>query len=291
MAIEIYELYESRRVNVSSDRQAATLEFFGRGSTDDAEMRAAFELAIPTSFLTILLTDVEIRPLGGGVWLATAEYGSVTTPTTPGQGGSPPPPGPPPPPPPPAAPAPTDPVPPGYAVDISMVTEKVLQAKATVHRVKIGGGFAPDTKNAIGVTKDGKVEGCERMTPKVEFSVTRRFGYITTNYIRTLTRIAGTTNDSVFYGFQPNEVLFVGASLATKDLMSVEVTCRFWVGKNETDIEICPDLVVPNKDAWDYLVVSYMDAIEGTELTMQPDYAYVYRIYDESDFADIGIGE
>jgi hypothetical protein len=290
MAIEAYELYNSRRVNIGFDQQNAVLSFFCRGTTDDALARAAILSITPLVFFGLLFQDMDVNPLGGGCWTAEAKYDSAVPTENPGMGGASPPP------PPPAAPGGTDALGAGFAFDISVVTENVKIAKALVTSAGRFGNVPPDTKNLIGVTADGEVTGCDRYTPKFEWSVTRKFGFVTLNYYKTLMGLVGTTNDNTWYGFSRGENLCIGASGNGKDAANVEVTMKFAAQPNqgvvagEDPIEICPGLVIQSKRGWEYLDVHYLQQPDASVLTMQPEFAYVWRIYEESNFALFGIG-
>lgn len=284
MAIDAYELYNSRKVNVGFDKQSAELSFFCRGTTDDVLARAAIIAITPLLFFGLEFRDLDIDPLGGGCWLGLAKYDSRVPTSNPGQGGaSPPPPSPP-------APGPTDPLGSGFAFDISVFTENIKLAKQTISRTKRGGGVAPDTKNLIGVTADGEVKGCDRLSPKFEWSVTRKFGFVTLDYYKNLVHMVGTTNLDPWYGFEAGEHLCIGASGSGKDTANIEVTLKFATQLNETDIVICDGLTVPFKGGWHYLDVAYLNQPSGAALTMQPEYAYVFRIYGAADYTIFSIG-
>lgn len=297
MAIQIIEVPESRRISSDFEQSSTTLEFYGRKSFDEGAMFTAFLAACPTFFGGIPFKSLEIQPIGGGHWTASAQYstkgvvgqvegqgadvagghGSGT-----GSGGAPATP---------AAPGQYTPLTADYSWDISTYTEKITQSKVTISRTPLGGiGLAPDNKNAIGITQDGEVLGCDRISPKLEFSVTKTLGFITLNYLLKLKELVGKTNDDTFYGFGPTSVLFLGAQGRPKDGSSVTITYKFEVAEALIDIEICEDLVVPVKGGHDFLWVSYRDSIDENQLTKQPDGAYVEQIYDEADFKQLGIG-
>lgn len=286
MAVDAYELYNSRKVNIGFDKQNAELTFFCRGTTDDALARAAIIDITPLVFFGLLFQNLDIEPIGGGCWLGVAKYDSMVTISNPGQGG----PASPPPPPPPGSPGQEDALGSGFAFDISVFTENVKIAKETISATKRGGGPAPDTKNLIGVTADGEVKGCDRLSPKFEWSVTRKFGFVTLKYYKTLVGLVGTTNNATWYGFARGEHLCVGASGNGKDAANIEVTIKFATQLNEINIPICDGLVVPAKRGWEYLDVHYLNQPSAAALTMQPEYAYVFRIYDEKSYTSFGIG-
>jgi hypothetical protein len=288
MAFDIYELYSSRQVNIGFEKQTATLQFVGYGTDDDTIARQGFIDTVPLLFFGLEFQDMDINPVGGLFWSCTAKYDSVITKDLPGLTGTPsanPDPGN-------TPPNPTDALGPEYSFDISSVTEHITQSKRTISRTKRGLGIAPDNKRAIGITADGEVQGCDRQSPHLEWSVQRIFGFITLEYIQLLNTLVNKTNKFEFYGFPVGSVLFMGASLQSKSQQNVSVTFKFAVQKNEVGINICdnPDLTVPSKRGWDYLWIAYKNVANANQLTQVPDAAYVEQIYDEVDFALIGIG-
>lgn len=283
MAIEVYEFYQSRRVNLAWDAQTADLMYVLNGTSDDAEARAAFLAAIPAQFFGLRFQNIDVEPVGGLFWRASAKYDSRVTEEQAGQGGTDPTT-------PLDVPGQNDPLGAEYAFDITAVTEKITQSKQTISKTKRGGGLAPDNQKAIGVTIDGEVEGCDRMSPHFEWSVTRIFGFVTLQYFQSLYALVGTTNNAQFYGFPIGTLLFIGASLQARDTQKVTMTYKFAARPNEVNIAICDNLTVPAKKGWEYLWVSYKNVADANKLFMQPDAAYVERIYDSSDFTLIGIG-
>lgn len=295
MAFEVVELSDSRKVSSTWNDSSATLEFFGRGSMDDTTARAGFASVIPTVFMGLLLENISVNPIGGPNWTATATYKSFVLEVGAPQFGDPLPPLPPgtsPPPPPPPAPDDNEALGPEYSFDLSAVTEHITQSKETIHRIKrftsSEAGSAPDNQRAIGITLDGEVQGVDRFTPYLEWSTTRTWGYITKKYLRTLYSLVGTTNAATFYGWAKGEVLFLGASASIKQ--KATVTYKFAVSPNLVDVIVCTALDIPTKGGWEYLWVAYSPVPDKNRITMQPDSAYVERIYDEGDFTKIGVG-
>lgn len=293
MPFSVSEMYHSRKVRYVKDvpgPMGATLEFVGLGTNmnvdDDAAARTAFLSVVPTSFLGMPLDDNDISTLGGLYWRCTAQYRADTAPVFPSVGivG--------PPNPVPATPGPTTPLGAGFNFDISGVTEHVTQSKATVHAIKVGGGMAPNNKRAIGITKDGKVQGVDRVSPQFEWSTSVTFVSYTQSYLNSVEALVGTTNNAVFYGWPVSSVLFLGANGQNKEQLRGEVTFKFRVGRNLINFDIFGDgsAILPTKNAWDYVWVSYKDVEDAVRLTQQPDSVYVERIYDPGDFSNLRIG-
>lgn len=292
MPIDVYEMYNSRKLNLTHDSQSATLEFFSKGSTDEEEVRAAFQTEIPATFESLVIDNLDTECIGGDFWRATATYKSLSTalveggvgdpgnpPPEPGEPGGPP------------VYTSTDALGAEFAFDISGVSEHITQSKSTRSKTKRGGGAAADNKQAIGVTVDGEVKGCDRISPNLEYSVTITVGFITFGYLNTLYQLVGKVNNATFNGFAAGEVLLVGVSGQSRDVSKYTLTFKFACRPNEEDIDICGDAsLVVDKEGWQYLWISYKNVEDAAQIFMQPDAAYVERIYDSGNFALLGIG-
>lgn len=287
MAFDVYELFKSRKITADFDTSTTVLEMYGKKSFDESEVFAAFLAASPLTFGGVPFKSLDVQPIGGGHWTATATYSTKgTTEKIDGQAG---------PtasttPTPPTVPGATDPLTHDYSIDINTYTEKITQSKFTEHMIKRGGGDPPDNKNAIGITQDGEILGCDRIAPGLEFSITKTLGFITRGYLIVLYELTAKVNSATFYGFPAGSVLFMGAQARPKDTSSVTVQYKFSVSPEETDITICDGLVVPSKKGHEFLWVSYKDATSENVLWKIPDAAYVERIYDEGDFSLLGLG-
>lgn len=290
MPFVVREWVTSRRVMLAKDTERATLEFVGFGSSDDTVARLAFAADIPSSFTPFTnplpLLSWDCWTLGGEMWRAAAEYGPDGAPLYPSVGvvG--------PPAPTPDVPGPNTPLGPEYSFDFTGVTEKITQSKKTISKTP---ATAPVGQGAIGVTSDGKVEGCDRISPSSEWSKTVTFGSITTDYIDKVASLIGTVNDAVFYGHAAGTLLFMGGNAQTDDTYKAKVTFKFLKRPNRTNIRITPvgavpEIVVPEKKGHEYLWVYYGNAKDANVLWQIPKAAYVERIYDEADFAQLRIG-
>lgn len=285
MTFVVKERTSSRKTGLTRDGRTDTLEFVGVGSSDDAEARAGFEADIPTSFLGQFLDNIDIEPVGGEVWYATAKYSASAFQSEGGQGGET---SPPPPPPPPST---TDPIGPEFSFDISVVTEKITQSKETVAENAIGGAiFAPRTKQVIGITPDGEILGCEKYRPHMAWSITKTYDFVTLGYIQTIFNQVATVNSGTFYSFPGGTTLFMGVSLQIKD--KVSATFKFESSPNLTGITISDEIDPVDKKGWEFLWVMYenVEDTDASRLTMHPFAIKVERIYDSSDFSTIGIG-
>lgn len=293
MAFTVQEFVTSRRVRLAKDTESATLEYVGYGTADDREARLGFDAAIPQTFTPftnpLVRLDFDSQTLGGLFWRAVAEFGPDPAPLFPAVGGV----GPPAPVA--AAPGPNTPLGPDFAFDFTGVTEHVTQSKQTVKEIARNAFDlpvpAPDTEGAIGVSRDG-IAGTDRVSPNLEWTRTVTFASVTTEYVRLVAKLVGTVNDGPFYGRQAGECLFMGGTCQTDDTFRAKVTFKFLDRPNVAEsIPIAPGLLlIGGKRGHDYLWVSYRDKPNSGKFTKVPDAAYVERIYDYVDFAQLRIG-
>lgn len=298
MATWVMEIATSREVDLTSDSGTATMKFVGYGSFDNDVMETAFAAEVPTVFPTtfrvLIFKSSNVRHVGGLFWECDAKYQTwaledigALTPATPGgdPGNSPDNPG----------DAPGDPLPGAmsYSINISAVTEHITQSYETRHKTNRFGGpneDAPDCQRAIGVTADGEIKGCDIVSPRMEMSVTVLSGEANLNYYGTLYKLVGKCNVAAWYGFAANEVKFMGADIQSHDRAKIQVTFKFEMQPNETNIEICDSLTLADKKGWDYIWVAYEPKVENERPIMVPYAAYVERVVKYVNFDLLGIG-
>lgn len=181
-----------------------------------------------------------------------------------------------------------------FSFDTGGGTKHVTQSLLTVARVP---QTAPDFGGAIGVDNDGNVTGVDLTMPVMHFSETHYFraSKVTTSYKKRIAGLTGTINRSAFKGFEPGEVLFLGASGTRRGTDSEdewEITFRFAVSPNRKNVKL-GNLTVPQKYGWDYLWVRYIDVLAPNQqyIIKQPEAAYVERVYYPADFGELGIGK
>ena len=150
---------------------------------------------------------------------------------------------------------------------------------------------APDFKRAINVDNESNVNGCEIVMPTFQFSETRtvKASKVNASYKRKIAELTGTVNAGAFKGFEPGEVLFLGATGSKKGKKRKhpwEITFKFAVSPNKTDLHV-GDITVSKKDGWDYLWVKYEDEVsdEKKNLVKKPVAVYVEKVYERKNFS------
>ena len=145
-------------------------------------------------------------------------------------------------------------------------------------------------KGAIGVNGD-KVEGCDVVTPKMDWTRTVSKAGASMAYFVGLMDLVGCKNGAPFYGFAAGDVLFNGASGTYSLADRYSVTHRFGVSRGKANVAIIPgELTVPYKRGWDYLWVRYNTKVEPGSVAPRAAAAFVEEVYPDADFTLIGIG-
>lgn len=133
------------------------------------------------------------------------------------------------------------------------------------------------------------------MVPTYTFSETHYFAAaaVTAEFKRNIYLVsASPINRFPFRGHLEHEVLFLGASGSQRGLAGdVEINFRFAAQPTVAELEVGP-IVGIDKEGWDYLWVWYDERKDNNaNVTIKrPIYAYVEQVYDDSDFALLGIG-
>lgn len=162
----------------------------------------------------------------------------------------------------------------------SLATTSITPAEATNY-----GG-------AIEVDGEGNVNGVDVTMPVMTFSETHTFApsKVTTAYRKQLFLLTGTVNQTAFRGFAIGEVLFLGAS-GQKNGEFWDITFKFAVSPNRTNIKVSDTVTVAKKRGWDYLWVRFGEkAVQGALLKV-PIAAYVERVYEDGDFSQLGLAK
>ena len=135
------------------------------------------------------------------------------------------------------------------------------------------------------------MEGTDVTIPVYSFTETHYIpiALVTGAYKATLFGLTGRTNNAGFKGFAIGEVLFLGASGSQRGEDDWEITFRFAASPNVTGLTI-GDINGIDKKGWEYIWVRYADAEDQKVLVKQPIAVYVEKVYEEGNFAGLGIG-
>ena len=149
------------------------------------------------------------------------------------------------------------------------------------------GKIAPVYQGAIGVSDSG-VEGVDVTVPAFEFSVRKKFEWVSTAYLLAVVSMTGRTNSIDWSIFAPGEALFLGAEGGEDEQNWVDITYHFAARPNQPTLSVGAISGI-NKRGWDYLWVKHDEEVVGDRVLRRPAAAYVEKVYPEGNFNALGI--
>ncbi|MEK6778847.1 MAG: hypothetical protein AABY80_04180 [Candidatus Deferrimicrobiota bacterium] len=268
--VTVEELFEGR-TEVVSAKSTAEVPYLVRGAADEMEVKVAITANTPMFYAGLLRKSVELAEhITADTWKVNVRYERPEK----GEEGTPPPEN-------------------NFSFDTGGGTQHITQSLETKNK------YGPSASEMLGgaIGFDGEnVTGVDITVPVYNFSETHYFPYeVMTDALRQcLFRATGSVNDDAFRGFQPGEVLFLGASGSRQgedpeDLW--EVTFKFAASKNRTDIQV-GEIGPIEKKGWEYMWVQYAPEVDEDVkvLIKKPVAVYVERVYPETSFALFEIG-
>lgn len=277
MSIEAWERYTSADLQKTNKDERLSTSWVVRDAPDEGSaldrvlMQAPLAVAIGTAFA--VRQSARVKPLGAGLYEATVEYGPEDDEKSEKD---------------------PEPLEWKYSFDTTGGKHKLSIAKQEVSRqwARSVSNDAPDLKGAINF--DGKkVAGVDVVVPQLEFSITVFYApnAVTVSFVQELARKTGRTNSDAWLGFQPGEVLFLGArgdgtrpTVRGQRVKPVPVQLMFAASENRDDLIIGDNPATISKKGWEYLWVRY-ERVENNGLDYPvPVHAYVDRVYDELAF-------
>ena len=166
-------------------------------------------------------------------------------------------------------------------------TTHINQALATRGTYAAPGKTAPNYRGAIGVSDSG-VAGVDVTVPAFEFSVRKKFEFVSTSYLLACVAMTGRTNVGPWSIFSPGEALFLGAEGGEDEQNWVDITYHFAARPNQPTLSI-GNIGVIDKRGWDYLWVKHDEEVVGDRVLQTPAAAYVEQVYPEGNFYALGI--
>jgi hypothetical protein len=265
MAIEVSERFGSRE-STELDNPSVDLLFIIKGSDDDIAVKSAVLSAAPLIYDFLVRQSAHVKQIGPELWEGSVRYGRRKQQEDTGES--------------------------SYQFETGGGTQHITQSLETVGSYAPSGEPVPFTMGAIGATADS-VEGVDVTTPIYNFSETHYIPaeLVTGAYKSALFFMTGRVNAGAFRGFNPGEVLFLGASGSKRGEQDWEITYRFAASPNVTGHSV-GSIDNITKGGWHYLWCIYEDAEDSTSkrLFKRPRAAYVERVYPDGDFAQLGIG-
>jgi hypothetical protein len=272
MPVTVFSLEDSPKITAATGGEGSSVElhYAVRGTGDDSLALTMIQATAPTVYAdaavgTLVRQSISSEYRGGLLFDCRVKYGPRAKPET-GQ----------------------------YRLQFETAggTQKITRAFQEVHVYVPAGAQAPSFHGAIGVTDSG-VEGCEVVVPIFTFSEMHyvAIAQVTQAYVKKVRDLTGTVNNAAFRGFEAGEVLFLGASGSLNNPDNWEVTYKFSARKNMTGLTV-DDITGIAKKGWEYLWCRYETTKDPNAkiFTAKTTAAVVDRIYDYSDFAELGIG-
>jgi hypothetical protein len=221
---------------------------------------ASTSTAVDTEVGTLNRQGVGIEPAGPGHYIATVTYGRRSG-SSANVGSM------------------------GFSFDTmgSTATRKA----ALVHIASYPDG-APDHKGAIGVdTKNGTVEGAEVVIPALRMTYTFRHpqGVVDELYAKQMARLTGCTNLLEFRTFQPEELLFLGATGSDGTDAEAEVAYHMLASEN-TDSLTIGEIVDIVKRGQHYLWIEFEESVSADNPVIVPKAVHIEQTMQPISFAD-----
>jgi hypothetical protein len=166
-------------------------------------------------------------------------------------------------------------------------TTHVNQSLGTRGIYAAPGKTAPNYRGAIGVSDSG-VSGVDVTVPAFEFSVRKKFEFVSTSYLLAVVAMTGRVNVSPWSIFGPGEALFLGGEGGEDDNNWVDITYHFAARPNQPTLQL-GDIGTVSKRGWDYLWVKHDEEVVADRVLQTPAAAYVEQVYPEGNFYALGL--
>jgi hypothetical protein len=261
MPAVVEELFKGR-TEVMGAKPSAEMPYIVRGAANEAEVRSAAWANTPASYEGLIRKAIEIAErINETDWRIAVRY---------------------------EAPEPQEQEEPEpvTAFDSTGGTQHITQSLATVGRYgpaaseQLGGAIGYDGENVAGVDITVPVWNWTETHYLDDDDVDMNAYYALT----------GMVNSDVFRGYQPGELLFLGATGQKRGDAKWEVTFKFAASPNCTNITV-GDITGISKKGWEYMWVQYGDDVDTTAKVRikKPVAVYVEKVYDSGAFSSLGI--
>lgn len=273
---EIFEAAGSPQITLSEDGRtdSATLIYHIVGEASRQQALAMLRGAAPILYDTgdgnLIRQSLSVEAIGPDIWEGRAEYDGPQSRRSE---------------------QPAQPASWKFSFRTTGGRHRITQSKAVISSRKFDGGSPPPNWGIIG-WNGREVKGVEIPVPALEISVTAYYppGVINVYVMKMFASITGTINSDPFLGFEPGEVLYLGATgegevprIGDENPPTTSVTHDFSCSANRT-IQL-PGFGSIDVLGWDYLDVVFEDHVSGDQVLPRPRYAYVHRVFDVIPFS------
>lgn len=265
----------SERYGIRDADKSAELPYLVEDATGSSDARSTALAAAPTTFNGKVRQDARAEEVAGtdGTYLVDVLYG-VTSGTSADTGSE------------------------QDSFEIAITPTQVFTSRETISAhapFDPWGPQIPDFQGAINVDSDGRVNGVQ-WPPATAQVITRTrvvaSSSVTETYYRAMSALVGHVNSNTYLGFDPGELLFLGASGTRRAIDASEpwiITWKFGVSLNESNLTLGSQITIPSKNGWHYAWVYYREREDSDAkmLIPRPVAAYVERIAIESSFTGL----
>jgi hypothetical protein len=280
MAVDVQEIVPSGSGGVGTVDGAVEARYRITSAVTDtlADVEAALLATSPSTYRGLYrASPPHIDQLGGEVWIGTVRYAAnafaaVQVPT--------------------------------FQFTTAGGTKHIVRGVAHIGSYDKNGNLATPNPHGgfinVDEQKGGKLQaaGTDIVFPVYKFSETHYFSVndVDNFYKGVLFSLTGRVNNGPFKGFNPGEVLFLGATGTLRDQFWWEITFEFAASPNLTNVVINEDsdqeLHVPVLGGWDYLWIEHVTTADNAifRCVMNPEVAHVEQTYYDGDFSFLGIG-
>lgn len=269
MSFSFEELPESRAQSSGTSASAShTLVYKALGEQDDYTVHA-YAIANTSTYVVrpsgvLYRNNINVRPDGFQQYIVEVTYGRLDKTTLPSGSYT-------------------------FNFDTTGGTANIKCGRSHTASYNASGTVSsPDHKGAIGVKSDGSVDGVDIIIPKLRlnFSFKHPSGDITADFVKTLAAITGCTNLYRFIGFDPGELLFLGASGSDGTEVEMEVTYAFEASANVTGLA-SGGITGITKSGHDYLWHEFDDSVDSGKPVTRAKYVHIEQVYESADFAAV----
>ena len=248
----------------------AERRYFIDGVADESDARAALTLVAPSTYtlaagVTLSIDSLSVSENKGSTFDGVVHYAKVP----PEEGTT-------------------------WSFDTGGATEHITYARYGLTAATAPGGWTPFS---FGGAISG-IEGVDVVVPILNWQETHILPIetVTDAFVGVLFNLTGCVNLAAFRAFAAGEALFMGASGNSRGDGKVEVTYKFACQANATDLVIGDnEIVVPSKQGWQYLWVSYIDKEvpggpgDAKKIVKIAQLASVETVYPSGNFNLLGI--
>ena len=182
----------------------------------------------------------------------------------------------------------------GASFSFECSTGNVHVTRAISQRIAYGSQNAGGLIGWHGTKSPNEVDGVDIVTGTMRETYVKSMftSALTNDYRKKIQDLTGSVNSSVFRGWKPGEVLFLGASFsANKGDNKVDVTFQFAIQPNESSYRVGGTDILVSKKGFEYVsAITDTQIINGVPNAVI-DTVHINQVYRYRSFDGLGIGD